>query len=1030
MMEKMKCSECGGELAGEGAVCPQCGANGGEKPHLGRTTIGATGDDHRSKNGNGAGVEELLVTVDHTPRGQMANSTTPAEIGEFLGAYKIIRALGKGGMGSVFEAEELESGRRVALKLFGQSLDSSDARQRFLREGRLAASISHPNTVYVYGTEEINGVPAISMELVPGGTLEAKVRESGPMNVGPAVDTILQIIDGLEAAQKRGVLHRDIKASNCFLDSSGAVKVGDFGLSVSTIAKFDLKLTSTGSFVGTPSYASPEQLRGQEMDVRSDIYSIGVTLFYLLTGKIPFEADSFVQLIAAVLEQPTPNASLLRKEVPRELALVVSKCLEKQPAKRFQSYEELRAALQPFTSAAPVPAPIPLRMLAGLIDNVLLFGMAMLQTAIVSAFGVNALQTNFIGTQLHIQLYAISLVWTICYYVVSEAVWGATIGKSLCGLRVIGQNRGRPSVVSALIRAAIYYSVPCLPTWLMLGFRPPVTGSNSLDLGMIALALAIYPMLGSLFLTCRKRNGYAAVHDLASATRVTLKGEKELRPQNKSALVSATESVPSDRIGPYRILRTLDQHWLLGHDDKLARDVWIRRCAGNAPPFPSAAGQVARVGRLRWLGGKRDDAGGWDAFEALTGAPLLTCLNQPQRWDVVRFWLADLAQELAACDADHSLPTTLSLNRIWITSENRAKLLDAPAPGFAEGEVPLSRTPDAPVDDRPRLLLRSLAASALTGTKAGNLDIKKLNHNGALPLHAFPILTGIAQLPPTEQTAAALSGVLRKRVRVSRMRRLALVAVCLAFPLVTSLVPYFFTVFVRQWEKAMPNVATIHSLMELITENPLINSSKKTLKGAEREAVEILIASKYAADIENPAVWDSLYANNTILPWERVAAKKILEQRKPSSADEVAESEAIVEAILKKRGESRPLSQLHPLMALLSFMTASTIMYAAAPALVAALTFRGGLFLALLGMVAVDRHGRPASRLRMTWRTIVAWGTTPLFIFLAVSLMPWVGQGAAAGIALALFLGLFLLSPLLPVRGIPDRLAGTWLVMK
>jgi serine/threonine protein kinase len=124
-------------------------------------------------------------------------------------------------MGAVYEAEELLSGRRVALKVLGHSLDSADTRKRFIREGRLAASINHPNSVYVYGTEEIDGAPVITMELVPGGTLHERVKEAGPMSVPEAVDAILQIIAGLEAAHEVGILHRDIKPSNCFIEPSG-----------------------------------------------------------------------------------------------------------------------------------------------------------------------------------------------------------------------------------------------------------------------------------------------------------------------------------------------------------------------------------------------------------------------------------------------------------------------------------------------------------------------------------------------------------------------------------------------------------------------------------------------------------------------------------------------------------------------------------------------------------------------------------------------------------------------------------------
>src|SRR6185295_12181074 len=148
--------------------------------------------------------------------------------GQTWGPYRIGRLLGRGGMGEVYEAESLETGRRLALKLLRSRLERADDRARFLREGQLAASISHPHTVYIFGSEEIEGMPVISMELLPGGTLKERVAASGPMAPQDAVAAIMDIIGGLDAAQAAGVLHRDIKPSNCFIDDDGAVKVGDF----------------------------------------------------------------------------------------------------------------------------------------------------------------------------------------------------------------------------------------------------------------------------------------------------------------------------------------------------------------------------------------------------------------------------------------------------------------------------------------------------------------------------------------------------------------------------------------------------------------------------------------------------------------------------------------------------------------------------------------------------------------------------------------------------------------------------------
>lgn len=1010
MPEKVKCPECG-EVSGQNiARCKTCEKIAAARPR-----------------------EEMLATVDHTssaPPPQSRAEKLPKE-GELLGGYRIIRQLGKGGMGSVYEAEELDSGRRIALKLFGQSLDSNESRQRFLREGRLAASISNPNTVYVFGAEEINGIPAISMELVAGGTLEARVRDFGPLAVGPAVDAILQIIDGLEAAQKIGVLHRDVKASNCFVDGNGVVKVGDFGLSVSTATKTDLKLTTTGAFLGTPSYASPEQLRGQEIDVRSDIYSVGVTLFYLLTGKIPFEADSFVQLIAAVLEQPTPLASNLRKDVPRELAAVISRCLEKQPARRFQSYKDLRYSLQPFTTNAPLAAGIPIRIFAGVLDSCVLFCVSLFQMGIASNLGANPFDPSFMGSTLQMKIYAISAVWTIGYFVFTESLFGATIGKALCGLRVIDAKRGRPSLLAAIIRAVIYYTAPCIPTWILIGFRAPMTGANSLDLFPIAMALSMYPMLALLFSTARRRNGNAALQDLASGTRVILKPESNDRPIGAPVpTLTVNANLPREQVGPYQVTQKLDDAWEVGYDEKLARNVWIHRCDIETPLRASQSSQHSRPGRLRWLGGKRETGQSWDAFEAAPGAAFRDVISQPCHWESVRYWLMDLSEELAASKKDCSVPSDLSLDRIWITSDNRAKLLDFPAPGAPRQNGRLESKLNEPVpDDAPRLLW-TVAASALSGKLLDDDAARKTNISASLPLHASDFLDNLKRLPPIEATAIALRDTAKKRVRVTHTRRFALVLACIFFPLLTALIPLVLFQFTRQWQESMPNISSIHALMFRYADVPFMTTSRPEMTPALREAIEVVIASKYAGDIKNPQIWNTFYAQSTLPQWERDAAEKIIATCQPATGEKLEQAEAEVQKYLQKHPPKDIGRQLNPPFFFLSTFITTLLVYVAFPALLAALMFRGGLLLAFFGLVVVDRTGRPAARWRVVWRTVAVWSIAPTLLFLVIAGAPMLGYSVASIGAIIAYAGICIVSVLLPQRGLADRIAGTELVLR
>jgi len=192
---------------------------------------------------------------DGNPEGKTAETLGA---GDLFGEYHVEKELGRGAMGAVYEVEHEATGRRLALKVLSHQLDSVPARARFFREGRLAASINHPNSVYVYGTGEVGDIPVIAMEMVDGRTLQERVEQDGPLNVEDAVDAILDVTAALEAAQEKGILHRDIKPANCFEDATGEVKIGDFGLSISTDPDSDQQLTREGVFLGTPAFCSPE----------------------------------------------------------------------------------------------------------------------------------------------------------------------------------------------------------------------------------------------------------------------------------------------------------------------------------------------------------------------------------------------------------------------------------------------------------------------------------------------------------------------------------------------------------------------------------------------------------------------------------------------------------------------------------------------------------------------------------------------------------------------------------------------------
>ena len=949
--------------------------------------------------------------------GMGARSRGLPQPGEQFGHYAILRVLGAGGMGAVYEAQDQESGRRVALKVLGHTLDSPGARERFFREGRLAASINHPNSVYIFGTEEIGGTPVIAMELVSGGTLQDRVRARGPLPVGEAVDCVLQIIEGLEAAQRIGILHRDVKPSNCFMGEGGAVKIGDFGLSISTAVRTEPALTATGAFLGTPAFCSPEQLRGEELNTRSDMYSVGATMFHLLTGRTPFDAPNMVHLLATVLEQRAPSPRQFRPEIPQGLAKVVLRCLEKQPGDRFKNYPDLAQALAPYSSTAPTPATFGLRFLAGVVDMVILCGLAALIN--VSAFG-SPMAFLEQAMQLSPMVLACVLGW-ICvamlYYALFEGLWGAAAGKALCRLRVVGLDRNLPGFARAWLRALVYVLPPFVPYWATFGADPKAYMSAS-QLSQMLLGFSCYAIMGLLFVTARRRNGFAAVQDLLSKTRVVSRAAASLRPRLPASDVLPPSGESALTIGPYHVLQTLTESagekCFLAYDLKLLRKVWIRVVPPDTEPVPLWLRNLGRVGRLRWLTGKRSPEENWDAFEALNGRPFLELTKSPQPWGEVRYWLHDLATEIGAAEKDGTLPA-LALDRVWITDDGRAKLLDFPAPGLA-GKAELS------LDSRTQTaqgFLAKVAAAALEGTGAASAKAAG-EVPMPLPLHARAFLKGLAQIAGAEAAAAALKPLLSRAAAVSRLRRAALVAGCIAFPLLVLGGGFIALTFLHELSRRSPGLMDLSSLLQLRTSARFWGGKQAQLPTDRQLA--IYIASHYRGLITNEATWSSPFAFSLINGERRKFAEQSVAQYPAPTEAEIAEAGALVDKYVPKEP---PFAGKQPLWLPAFLMVGSLAVYVCIPALIATLLFRGGVVLLIAGVTFVRKDGQRASRLRLLWRAIVTW--SPSFLALVLSILaiskqlnwgPW--------LALALSGLLTAWSLALQGRGLQDRLAGTW----
>jgi eukaryotic-like serine/threonine-protein kinase len=286
----------------------------------------------------------------------MRSSGSPISAGDVLaGKYRVDRVLGIGGMGVVVAATHLQLDQRVAIKfMLPEALLHPRLIERFAREARAAARLKSDYVARVLDVGTLDsGSPYMVMEYLDGNDLGALVERDGRLPVDVAVDCLLQACDAVAEAHSLGIIHRDLKPRNLFMtgrnDGRALVKVLDFGISKSTAPGGDLSLTRTTEIIGSPNYMSPEQLRSARgVDERSDIWALGVILYELLTGQVPFVAETVTQLTAMVLTDAPRPVESLRQDVPRPLTRVIERCLEKDPARRFPSVAELALALQPF----------------------------------------------------------------------------------------------------------------------------------------------------------------------------------------------------------------------------------------------------------------------------------------------------------------------------------------------------------------------------------------------------------------------------------------------------------------------------------------------------------------------------------------------------------------------------------------------------------------------------------------------------------------------------------------------------------
>jgi len=573
---------------------------------------------------------------------------------------------------------------------------------------------------------------------------------------------------------------------------------------------------------------------------------------------------------------------------------------------------------------------------------------------------------------------------------------------------------------------------PPLPYWLAFGFNTKALLSSPIWIQSV-LGLSFYGVLALLFCTVRRRNGFAALHDLMTETRVV----SLMALQSRPALALPTPAPPliesAPLLGPYHLLETLEEsaehRWLLGYDLRLLRKVWLRTVPPGAAPIPTALRNLGRPGRLRWLTGRRSDNENWDAFEALSGEPLLRLIQNPQPWAQVRFWLYDLASEIRLAEKDGTLPP-LGADRVWITGEGQAKLLDFPAPGLDFSIQSAALVSEQPGSQPPRLLeqrspqgfLAALAKATLEGQPAA-VPESGTSVAVPLPLHAQTFLKSLPGLLNMEVALGLLKTLLNRTATISRWRRAAVVFGCIAFPMLGSLSSYFGASAMEKWQRENPGAL---ELSQIVQQRSTFNSKwmRKQPHPTDRQ-FSIYIAHHYRDVITNETFWSSPMVLAMIRGESRRFVEHSVADYPSPSAEEISEAEDA----LKPFRPSPELFNIQRAPWMVDFIPAMMLVaYVCLPALLAALAFRGGLVLLIGGIVFVKRNGCRASRLRVFWRGLLAW--SPLAfgfaLFMALRVTWSIGLASAAAAAWSLVGILTLASVWLPERGLPDRLAGTW----
>jgi hypothetical protein len=593
-----------------------------------------------------------------------------------IGGYQIGVLLGQGGMGRVYRAED-SSGGLVAIKLLSPNLSSSaDALARFKQEGLIASQINHPHIVFVHRVDEADGIPFIAMELMTGKTLKDLVYQNGPLPLDHAVRLILQCIDGLLEAHSRGMIHRDVKPANCYLDEDGSVKVGDFGLARSLIS--DSELTQTGAFLGTPLFASPEQLLGQKIDLRSDIYSLSATLYYLLAGRAPFESPNAAQVIARIASSDPPSFKTAEVEVPKALEDIVMKGLSRDTAKRYQTFAEMRDDLLKLLAPEPERASFFRRLGAGLADWFI----------VSTGFGLMLFTLVPVVTEQPFTSDLLTFPFVLLYYWICESLLGTSLGKGALSIQVVDLHTGvRPTVWRCFQRSCAHSLVASGASMLAILAINFFGIKNVFGVVGLQWSSALFGYALNLFgwYYFKERlfffdwlSGTAC--QIIPAVQVPLT-HLEL-PTWKPASLEPSRPLTSS-FGRFRITRELEPftkrpeiRWFEGVDPQLEREIWVILSSDPSIEVEEIQRSKPKWNRVRFIEEGTHELGRWFAYVSPEGMPLDHCVSSGVQlsWPQTKSVMSQLASMASmGRQANQELP---SKSRIWVDRAGRLCVAD------------------------------------------------------------------------------------------------------------------------------------------------------------------------------------------------------------------------------------------------------------------------------------------------------------------------------------------------------------------